>query len=70
MWQGQAGVDPLSLAPATIDQERLLQQLQHQAQTIQSGFDQQIQQAIRQRWSSATPMVDAKGVRALNLIVR
>ena len=51
VWQGQAGVDPLSLAPATIDQERLLQQLQHQAQTIQSGFDQQIQQAIRQRWS-------------------
>ena len=51
VWQGQAGVDPLSLAPATIDQERLLQQLQSQAQTIQSGFDQQLQQLIRQRWS-------------------
>ena len=51
VWQGQAGVDPLSLAPATIDQERLLQQLQRQAQTIQSGFDQQLQQLIRQRWS-------------------
>ena len=51
VWQGQAGVDPLSLAPATMDQERLLQQLQHQAQTIQSGFDQQLQQTIRQRWS-------------------
>ena len=51
VWQGQAGVDPLSLAPATIDQERLLQQLQQQAQTIQSGFDQQLQQLVRQRWS-------------------
>ena len=51
VWQGQAGVDPLSFSPDGIDQERLLQQLQRQAQTIQSGFDQQLQHTIRQRWS-------------------
>ena len=51
VWQGQAAVDPLSFDAAAIDQERLLQQLQSQAKTIQSGFDQQLQQTIRQRWS-------------------
>ena len=50
VWQGQAAVDPLSFDAAAIDQERLLQQLQSQAKTIQSGFDQQLQQTISIRW--------------------
>ena len=53
VWQGSAGEDPLGLGAEAIDQNRLLQQLQHGASsTVQSALDQRVLHAVRQRWSA------------------